>query len=163
MNSQFIFRTIDNNYTIQIIKNIKTSRSSGHDGISSELLKLINNDISACITLIINQSIKSGIFPDRLKIAKINMVTNKISKTLGILYRLKDIFPEHILLTIYQSLIASHMNYGLLIWGIECHRLEKVQKKALRLLTNSKGVFKGGGGFRGSNPPPEIFRFFFEK
>ena len=60
------------------------------------------------------------------------MVTNKISKTLGILYRLKDIFPENILLTIYQSLIASYMNYGILVWGIECHRLEKVQKKALR-------------------------------
>ena len=59
IDSQFIFRTIDNNYTIQIIKNIKTSRSHGHDGISSELFKLINNDISACITLIINQSIKS--------------------------------------------------------------------------------------------------------
>ena len=43
----------------------------------------------------------------------VSMVTNKISKTLGILYRLKDIFPENILLTIYQSLIASHMNYGM--------------------------------------------------
>ena len=51
----------------------------------------------------------------------VSVVTNKISKTLGILYRLKDIFPENILLTIYQSLIASHMNYGLLVWGIECH------------------------------------------
>ena len=27
---------------------------------------------------------------------------------------------------------------------------------------NCKGVFKGGG-FRGFKPPPEIFRFFFEK
>ena len=70
----------------------------------------------------------------------VSMVTNKISKTLGILYRLKDIFPENILLTIYQSLIASHMNYGLLVWGIECHRLEKGQKKALRLITNSKYI-----------------------
>ena len=70
----------------------------------------------------------------------VSMVTNKISKTLGILYRLKDIFPENILLTIYQSLIASHMNYGLLVWGIECHRLEKVQKKAIRLITNSKYI-----------------------
>ena len=28
----------------------------------------------------------------------------------------------------------------------------------------SKGVFKGGGGFRGFKPPPpENFRFFFER
>ena len=77
IDSQFIFRTIDNNYTIHIIKNIKTSRSTGHDGISSELLKLINNDISACITLIINQSIKSGIFPGGLKIAKVTPIYKK--------------------------------------------------------------------------------------
>ena len=32
------------------------------------------------------------------------------------------------------------MNYGLLVWGIECHRLERVQKKALRLITNSKYI-----------------------
>ena len=32
------------------------------------------------------------------------------------------------------------MNYGLLVWGIECHRLEKVQKKVLRLITNSKYI-----------------------
>ena len=77
IDSQFVFHTTDNNYTIQIIKNIKTSRSIGHDGISSELFKLINNDISACITLIINQSIKSGIFPDRLKIAKVTPIYKK--------------------------------------------------------------------------------------
>ena len=68
------------------------------------------------------------------------MVTNKISYTLGILYRLQDIFPENILLIIYQSLIASHMTYGLLIWRIECRRLEKLQKNVLRLITNSKYI-----------------------
>ena len=45
------------------------SMSNGHDGISSELLKLVNDDISSCITLIINQSLTTGIFPDKLKIA----------------------------------------------------------------------------------------------
>ena len=68
---------LNSNIYNTIIKNIKTSRSTGHDGISSELLKLINNDISACITLIINQSIKSGIFPDRLKIAKVTPIYKK--------------------------------------------------------------------------------------
>ena len=40
------------------------SMSNGHDGISSELLKLVNDDISSCITLIINQSLTTGIFPE---------------------------------------------------------------------------------------------------
>ena len=32
------------------------------------------------------------------------------------------------------------MYYGLLVWGIECHRLEEVLKKTLRLITNSKYI-----------------------
>ena len=55
----------------------KTSRSRGHGRISSELLKLITGDISKCITLIINQSLHSGIFPDNLKIAKVTPIHKK--------------------------------------------------------------------------------------
>ena len=63
--ARFAFHEIHNYETIRIIKNIKLSSSNGHDGISSELLKLISDDISKCITLIINQSLMSGIFPDK--------------------------------------------------------------------------------------------------
>ena len=59
----FAFHLIYNNDTIRIIKKIKLSKSKGHDGVSTELLKLINNDISNCITLIINQSLTSCIYP----------------------------------------------------------------------------------------------------
>ena len=36
------------------------------------------------------------------------MVINTISKTLGILYRIKDIFPENILLTISNTFSTSN-------------------------------------------------------
>ena len=85
-----------------------------------------------CLGIILDQSLSWK--------KHVSMMINKISKTLGMLYILKDIFPENILLTIHQSLIATHMSYGLLIWGIECHRLEIVQKKALRLITNTKYI-----------------------
>ena len=39
-----------------------------------------------------------------------------------------------------DSLIASHLNYGILAWGIAAPRLEKLQKKAIRLITNSKYI-----------------------
>ena len=45
----FSFCQIDNTATIRIIKNMKISQSKGHDGISLEFVKLINNDISRCI------------------------------------------------------------------------------------------------------------------
>ena len=65
-------------------------------------------------------------------------VRNKVSKVVGILYRLKNIFPMYILQTLYNSLIVSYINYGLLLWGgVESHRVESLQKKAIRLITNS--------------------------
>ena len=65
------------------------------------------------------------------------MVGNKISKVTGILYRLKNVFPENVLFVLYNSLIVSYMYYGLLLWGIHSHKLDLLQSKALRLMTNS--------------------------
>ena len=45
----------------------------------------------------------------------IEMVGNKISKVTGILYRLKNVFPENVLFVLYNSLIVSYMNNGLLL------------------------------------------------
>ena len=49
-------------------------------------------------------------------------------------------FPENVLFTLYNSLIISYINYGLLLWGIDCHKLEILQKKALRFMTNSSYI-----------------------
>ena len=67
----------------------------------------------------------------------IEMVAKKISKVTGILYRPKNIFPENVLFVLYNSLIVSYINYGLLLWGVHVHKLEHLQKKALRFMTNS--------------------------
>ena len=49
---------------------------------------------------------------------------NKISKTIGVFYRLAKTFPEKILATLHNSLIALHLNYGILAWGILATRLK---------------------------------------
>ena len=67
----------------------------------------------------------------------INMVTNKLSRLIGVLHRLKYIFPLHILHTLYNSLFVPHINYGSLVWGTHIEQLEKVQKKAVRIITQS--------------------------
>ena len=65
-------------------------------------------------------------------------ICNKISKTVGILSVLKHKFPIRILLMIYNSLILSHINYGVTLWGFNnCNRLKQLQKKAIRYITNS--------------------------
>ena len=80
----FAFHLIDNNATMRIIKNTKISTSKGHDRISSELLKLIANDISKCITVIINQSLTSGILPNSLRIAKVTPIFKKENNKLKV-------------------------------------------------------------------------------
>ena len=53
---------------------------------------------------------------DRQKLINhINMLLNIISKVICVLYKLKNVLPEYILLILYNALISSHLDYGLLI------------------------------------------------
>ena len=71
------FELIDENATIKAIDYIDNKPSSGHDGISNVLLKYVKLEISKPLTLIINQMITTGIFPESLKIAKIIPIYKK--------------------------------------------------------------------------------------
>ena len=68
----------------------------------------------------------------------INMVTNKLSKVIGILNRLKHVYPQNALLSIYHSLLASHLSYGLLLWSTHGSRVSKLQEQTVRIMSNSK-------------------------
>ena len=106
--SNFEFRLVDSHYIKQIIKGIKTSRSNGHDGISSELLKLISNDIADSITLIINQSLKSGIFPNQLKIAKVTPIYKKDDKKIITNYRPISVLP--VVSKVFETVIHEQLS-----------------------------------------------------
>ena len=65
---------------------------------------------------------------------------------LGILYtsRLKTIYPHLFLQTLYNTLILLYFNYCILAWGAtinEGNPLHLLQKKALRLISNSKYMY----------------------
>ena len=47
----------------------------------------------------------------------INKISLKISKSIGILYRLRDIYPRAVLENLYKALITPHFNYCILCWG----------------------------------------------
>lgn len=67
----------------------------------------------------------------------IRHITTKISRVIGVIYRLKDIYPEAVLLTLYNCLIVSHFTYCLLIWGsklVSGHSLHLLQKRHYVLL-----------------------------
>ena len=66
-----------------------------------------------------------------------------INRDSPIRYRLKHIYPEAVLLIIYQSIINAHFTYGLLVWGSKIntnHPLHLLQKRALRIVKNTDYV-----------------------
>ena len=65
-------------------------------------------------------------------------MANKISRTLGVMNRLKRYFPLSALKTMYDSLILSQLQFGITCWGFEWNRIFKLQKRAVRIMTNSK-------------------------
>ena len=52
--------------------------NSGRDGINTKLLKLVKLDLISPLTNIVNQTLSTGIFPDRLKITKVVPIYKKV-------------------------------------------------------------------------------------
>ena len=67
----FAFSNVNEGEIIKIINNLPSKSSSGKDQISTNLLKQIKHCITPSLTLIINQMLNTGIFPDNLKITKV--------------------------------------------------------------------------------------------
>ncbi|ELU14069.1 hypothetical protein CAPTEDRAFT_40145, partial [Capitella teleta] len=78
----------------KIITSLNTKHSTGHDDISTVLIKSLKTSIVQPITLIANQMIKTSTFPDRLKIAKIKPIHKKGDTHLPGNYRPISLLPS---------------------------------------------------------------------
>ena len=71
----------------------------------------------------------------------ITHITNKISKTIGIFYKLRHYLPMGALTRLYNSLIYPYLIYCISIWGATSRahtdRLLLLQKKIVRIITHS--------------------------
>ena len=69
----------------------------------------------------------------------IEKLSCKLSRTLGIINKMKYVLPINVLLQLYSSLFLPHVHYGILIWGHNNERInKKLQKRAVRFITQSK-------------------------
>ena len=91
--ASFNFEQVENTAVLHFINKLKPSHSCGCDKISSNILKIIAKEVSPCITLIINQTLSTGIFPSKLKTAKVIPVYKKNDKTLLKNYRPISVLP----------------------------------------------------------------------
>ena len=71
----------------------------------------------------------------------VQKINTSISKSVGILWKLKPLLTKKILLMLYNSLVLPHINYCNVVWG-NCNKskidsLFLLQKKAIRICTHS--------------------------
>ena len=72
---------------IEITSNVKPKKLAGPNSIRTKILRLLTNDISEHLSVIFNISFATGIFPERLKFAKVIPIHKKDSKLEGSHYR----------------------------------------------------------------------------
>ncbi len=81
-NNNFQFKNINDEITLSIVDKLALKTSCSFDGISTKTIKTIKAALIKHITLIINQMLTTGIFPDKLKLAKIIPLRKKDEETL---------------------------------------------------------------------------------
>ena len=57
---------------------------------------------------------------------------------LGVMNRLRNYLPQRILQILYNSLILPHLNRNITACGFASHKLYRLQKRALMLITDSR-------------------------
>ena len=70
----------------------------------------------------------------------INMIENKVARAVGILSKVRFLFPSSTLLLLYSTLIKPHLLFGITLWGSTCSsylcKLQRLQNKAIRIISN---------------------------
>ena len=105
--TSFNFHCITEIETMKAIDTLENKSSSGHDGISNKIVKLLKNKISKPLTVIINQMLKTGIFPDSFKTSKIVPLFKKGDHGLLTNYRPISLLPT--ISKVFERVIYDQM------------------------------------------------------
>ena len=72
----------------------------------------------------------------------IDQLTQKLSKYVGLFFKLRHLLPQSTLLTLYKTLFEPHLYYCTIIWGnthpSHLTKLESLQKKIIRAMSWSR-------------------------
>jgi len=81
----FTFSYVEEVIIKRTIINLPNKSSCGYDGPSTKLLKILEQALTKSLKLLINQVLTTGIFPDKLKIAKVIPVYKKVRKQFSVI------------------------------------------------------------------------------
>ena len=116
--TSFQFSLIDSAIYDKVVSSLHTITSSGHDGISVKLMKYLSPEIRDPLILIINQSMLTGIFPGKLKIAKVIPLFKKDERhnmdnyrPISILPAISKIFERVVYNQLYEYFSSNKLFY----------------------------------------------------
>ena len=125
----FEFHSITENDVIDIINGFASKSSCVYDNMSLKLLKDAKTVLSKPISVIINQMFSTGIFPDKLKLAKVLPFYKKGEKALLENYRpifilpsISKLFEKVISNQVYQYFSHNNQVYMVLGQGIPLNK-----------------------------------------
>ncbi len=72
--TDILFKEVSETEILRFLSNLTISKASGLDQISAKVLKIAAPSIAPSLTLIFNQSIRTGIFPSDWKVARVTPI-----------------------------------------------------------------------------------------
>ena len=107
-NNAFEFTEIDDMTVKKVIDSLQAKNSSGFDGYSTKFLKHITPAIIKPLTLLTQQVLAKGIFPDKLKLAKVIPIYKKGEQSLINNYRPISLLP--VISKVLEKIIANQIS-----------------------------------------------------
>ena len=114
----FRFASVSEEDVIKIILNLKPKSSCGCDEIPVKLIKFAKSELCKPITPIVNQCLETGIFPDKLKIAKVIPLFKKGDpeqidnyRPISILPAISKIIEKEIFIQLYEYFNTNNLLY----------------------------------------------------
>ena len=87
---------------------------------------------------------------------QISSLTKKISRSIGVMYKLRPFLPLKVMKNVYYSLIYSHIIYAIEVWGsafkTEFDKILILQKRVMRLMTFNDEFPAIPGPLRSADP-----------
>ena len=79
--NSIFFSPTDTQDISKLITSLKAKQSSGHDDLSSWLLKTLSAEVTEPLCYLVNKSLEEGIMPYKLKIAKVIPILKRKKET----------------------------------------------------------------------------------
>ena len=109
------FKNISSNEIVEIVKDFKNNTSAGADGVDIRVVKGVINYVCDPLSAIFDKCLEFGIFPDKLKVARVVPVFKKGSKEILSNYRPISVLP------IFSKIFEKCIYNRLLAFIKECN------------------------------------------